>query len=158
DGKRVLVVGGGERAVATALELAPHAGALTLIHRRDRLQVDVSIRVRLDASQVRFLPFREIERLDGDARLERATLVDRRQGTQEAIEVDVVVLCYGFHARAETMRRFGVRLEGDAVVVDSRMAASVAGIYAAGDGATYPGKVRVLAADFGEACTAINNI
>jgi thioredoxin reductase len=157
-GKRVLVVGGGERAVSTALELASHAGELTLIHRRDRLQVDVSTRARLDASQVRFLPFREIERLDGDARLERATLLDRRQGTQEAIEVEVVVLCYGFHARAETMRRFGVRLEGDAVVVDSRMAASVAGIYAAGDGATYPGKVRVLAADFGEACTAINNI
>ena len=27
-----------------------------------------------------------------------------------------------------------------------------------GDAAAYPGKVRVLAADFGEACTAVNNI
>ncbi|HYC22206.1 MAG TPA: NAD(P)/FAD-dependent oxidoreductase [Candidatus Bathyarchaeia archaeon] len=156
--KRVLVVGGGERAVATALEVAPHAASVTLIHRRDRLQIDTPTRARLDASPVRFLPFREIERLDGSERVERAALLDRKTGTQESLAVEVVVLCYGFHARAETMGRFGVALEGDAVLVDSRMAASVAGVYAAGDGATYPGKVRVLAADFGEACTAVNNI
>ena len=38
------------------------------------------------------------------------------------------------------------------------MATSIPGIWAAGDVAVYPGKVKVLAAAFGEACTAVNNI
>jgi len=157
-GAHVLVIGGSRRAVELALRLSPDAAAVTLAHRRDRLQVDPPTRARLDAPPVRFLPFREIERLEGGERVARASLIDRRDGSRIEVETTLVVLCYGFHARAEALARFGVALEGDAVRVDSRMASNVAGIYAAGDGATYPGKVRVLAADFGEACTAINNI
>jgi thioredoxin reductase (NADPH) len=157
-GARVIVLGGSARAVEVALAIAESAAEVTLVHRRDRLPVSDDVRARLDASPVRFLPFHELGAVAGEGRVERVTLVDRRDDTAHAFEATFVVPCYGFHADASALGRFGVRLEGDAIAVDSRMASDRPGIYAAGDGAVYPGKVRVLTADFGEACTAVNNI
>lgn len=157
-GAAVVVVGGGQRAVDVALRLARDGASVTLVHRRDRLAATDDAAERLAAAQVRFLPFQDLAGLVGTDRVEGVRLVDRRDGTEQVLPASLVVPCYGFQADAATLARFGVRREGDAVLVDSRMASDVPGIWAAGDGATYPGKVRVLAADFGEACTAVNNI
>jgi ferredoxin/flavodoxin---NADP+ reductase len=157
-GERVLVVGGSARAVDLALALDGIAADTMLIHRRDRLAVDADTRARLGRSGVRFVPFRELIALAGGARVERAVVEDRRDGRREQLAVDTVLPCYGFSADAGPTRRLGVALEADAVVVDTHMESTRPGLFAAGDGATYPGKVRVLAADFGEACTAVNNI
>ena len=46
----------------------------------------------------------------------------------------------------------------DAVVVDTTMKTKLDRIYAAGDVAQYPGKVKLIATGFGEAATAVNNI
>jgi thioredoxin reductase (NADPH) len=157
-GRTVVVLGGTERAVDVAVALSSAASRVSLVHRRDRLPVGDDVRARLEASAVHFLPFRELVAIAGQARVEGLTLTDRRDGSSETLAANLVVACYGFHADAGALARFGVRRDGDAIVVDSRMASDIPGIYAAGDGATYPGKVRVLSADFGEACTAINNI
>lgn len=157
-GENVLVLGGTERAIDVAVMLAATAASVTLVHRRDRLPVPDEVRQRLDASPVRFVPFRELSALHGSGTVASATLVDRRNGSEQQLEVARVVPCYGFHADAASLGRFGARVEDGAILVDSRMASDRPGIWAAGDGASYPGKVRVLAADFGEACTAVNNI
>jgi thioredoxin reductase (NADPH) len=157
-GQHVLVLGGSERAIDVAITLAGAAASVTLVHRRDRLPVSDEIRQRLDGSPVRFVPFLELTALHGAAALESATLVDRRDGSEVRLDAHHVVPCYGFHADAASLTRFGALTEDGAILVDSRMASDRPGIWAAGDGATYAGKVRVLAADFGEACTAINNI
>jgi thioredoxin reductase (NADPH) len=156
-GRETLVLGGSDRAVQLALTVAAQGARVTLVHRRERLAGGDEARRRLEASPVRFLPFHDVATLLGTGRVERARLVDRRDGSESEVPAELVLPCYAFQADASALARFGVRLENDAVLVDSRMASDVPGIYAAGDGATYPGKVRVLAADFGEACTAVNN-
>jgi thioredoxin reductase (NADPH) len=157
-GQHVLVVGGSERAIDVAVTLAASAASVTLVHRRDRLPVSEEVRQRLDASPVQFLPFLELTALHGAMVVEAATLTDRRDGSERRLNASRVVPCYGFHADGASLGRFGARVEEGAILVDSRMASDRPGIWAAGDGAIYPGKVRVLAADLGEACTAVNNI
>jgi ferredoxin/flavodoxin---NADP+ reductase len=157
-GRRVLVLGGTQRAVDLALSLSGVADEVTLVHRRDRLQIAAATHERLGRSAVRFLPFRELVRLDGALRVESAELQHRTDGTTERLAVDAVVACYGFAAHPEPLRGLGLPIADGAVLVDSRMATSRPLVFAAGDGVTYPGKVRVLAAAFGEACTAVNNI
>lgn len=158
SGQHVLVLGGSERAIDVAVALASSAASVTLVHRRDRLPVSDEVRQRLDASPVQFLPFLELTALHGSTTVEAATLTDRRDGSERRLAASRVVPCYGFHADGASLGRFGARIEDGAILVDSRMASDRPGIWAAGDGATYPGKVRVLAADLGEACTAVNNI
>lgn len=52
---------------------------------------------------------------------------------------------------------WGLALEQNAVVVNSRMQTNIAGFFAAGDIVKYPGKVKLIAVGFGEAPTAVNN-
>jgi thioredoxin reductase (NADPH) len=157
-GSELLVVGGTQRGLEIALATAAAGARVTLIHRRERIVAPPALREQLATSAVRFLPFRELAELRGGSRVEHAILVDRRDGSREEIATDLVVPCYAFAATPDDVRGFGLRLDGDAAIVDSRMATSLPRVWAAGDGATYPGKVRVLAAEFGEACTAINNL
>src|SRR4029077_6826343 len=49
-----------------------------------------------------------------------------------------------------------LQIEGNAIKVDSMMQTSRPGIFAAGDICTYPGKLKLIATGFGEACTAVN--
>jgi thioredoxin reductase (NADPH) len=157
-GQPAVVLGGTQHAVDVALRLAADGAAVTLVHRRDRLAASGDAPRRLAAARVDFVPFHDLAGLVGAERVESVRLADRRDGTERTVPARLVVPCYGYHADASALGRFGVRREGDAVLVDSRMASDVPGIWAAGDGAVYPGKVRVLAADFGEACTAVNNV
>jgi thioredoxin reductase len=156
-GKRVMVLGGSTEAVARARSLSEVASTVYLVHRRDRLAPRKDGEEPLAGSSVRFLPFRELEGLEGDTEVQAAVVADRRSGEREHIAVDLVLPCFGYAARGEVLRSLGADSDGT-IAVDSSMATAVPGVWAAGDVAVYPGKVKVLAAAFGEACTAINNI
>jgi len=79
-------------------------------------------------------------------------------GSDETRSIELVLPCHGFATHKESLRSLGVALSDDAPAVDSFMATDRARIYAAGDGVSYKGKVRLLAVAFGEACTAINHM
>ncbi len=49
------------------------------------------------------------------------------------------------------LKKWGINLKGTNVAVNSTMETNVAGIYAVGDVATYPGRVPLIALGFGEA-------
>jgi thioredoxin reductase (NADPH) len=69
-----------------------------------------------------------------------------------------LVAALGFVADLGPLRGWGLRIAGNRhVVVDSTMQTAVQGVFAAGDIADYPGKVRLIAVGFGEVATAVNN-
>lgn len=157
-GKRVLVAGGTQHGVDLAVRLDAAGADTTLIHRRERLSIPDALRASFDRSSVQFLPHKELDAIEGGAIAERAVLRDRRDDTVEKIDTDAILPCFGFAAQRDAIRGLPAEPGKDgSVPVDPTMA--VGGrVWAAGDAADYPGKVRLLAADFGEACTAVNNI
>jgi ferredoxin/flavodoxin---NADP+ reductase len=54
------------------------------------------------------------------------------------------------------LAEWGLNLEKDEITVTSQMETGRAGIYAAGDITTYPGKLKLISVGFGEAATAVN--
>jgi ferredoxin/flavodoxin---NADP+ reductase len=156
-GRRVMVLGGSSEAVARARALSEVAAATYLVHRRDRLPAREDGTEALAGSSVEFLPFRELEALEGETDVRAAVLTDRRSGEHERVEIDLVLPRFGYAAKGEALRGLGAGDDGT-IAVDSSMATAIPGVFAAGDVAVYPGKVKVLAAAFGEACTAVNNI
>ena len=84
------------------------------------------------------------------------TLAHSRTGQEEQVEVDAVIALLGFVSRLGAIAGWGLALENDSIVVSQRMETSEPGIYAAGDVVTYPGKLKLIATGFGEACTAVN--
>lgn len=156
-GQRVLVVGGGDSAVDWALMLEPIASQVTLIHRRDKFRAHEHSVEMLYKSKVDVKTPYEISKLIGDERIERVVIQHNATKEECELEVDAVIVNFGFVSSLGPIKEWGLQLEKGAIVVNSKMETNIPGIYAAGDVATYPGKVKLIAVGFGEAPTAVNN-
>jgi len=156
-GKRVVVVGGGDSALDWVMALEPVAKSVTLVHRRAEFRAhEESIRWLHRCPTVEKRLFREVAHAEGNGSLRRVVLRDNRTGETEALDADALLVTIGFTATLGPIQRWGLHLDGQAVVVDSHMETNIPGVYAAGDACTYDGKLKLIATGVGEACTAVN--
>jgi thioredoxin reductase (NADPH) len=93
----------------------------------------------------------------GQERIEKVVLQNAKTEERIEIEVDDVIVNYGFVSSLGPIKNWGLNIEKNNIVVNSRMETNIPGIYAAGDICTYDGKVKLIASGFGEAPTAINH-
>ncbi|MDR6226315.1 NAD(P)/FAD-dependent oxidoreductase [Desmospora profundinema] len=156
-GKRVLIAGGGDSAVDWANMLEPIARQVTVIHRRDKFRAHETSVDQMRRSTVDVRTPREILSLEGANQIEKAVIGDKKSGVVEELDVDAVIVSFGFVSSLGPIQEWGLSIEKGSIVVNSRMETNIPGIYAAGDIATYPGKVKLIAVGFGEAPTAVNN-
>ncbi|MFC3451045.1 NAD(P)/FAD-dependent oxidoreductase [Amycolatopsis speibonae] len=157
-GQHVVVVGGGDSAFDWVLALHPAAASVTLVHRRAKFRAaesivrqarDLGVRIVTDAEVTRFL--------DRDGAL-AAVEIQAKGAEPELLRADTVVAALGFTADLGPIESWGLQIDHRAIAVDSTMATPRERVYAAGDVAAYPGKVKLIATGFGEAATAVNNI
>jgi thioredoxin reductase (NADPH) len=102
-------------------------------------------------------PFWELQALTGEDWVDKATIVNSRSGETEELDIDALVLNIGFITNLGPIADWGLDLEKNAIVVDSRMRTNIEGVYAAGDIVTYDGKLKLIATGFGEVAVAVNN-
>lgn len=156
--RRVAVLGGGDSAIDMALMLEPVAKEVHLIHRRDSFRALEHTVTQLKNSTVQvqtpYLP--KDLRLNADDSVE-LTLKKMRSDEEKHLEVDKILVNYGFTSNNAALNEWELPLasERGLIKVDSRMETSVPGVYAIGDGVTYPGKAALIAVGFGEAPIAI---
>ncbi|KZR59668.1 NAD(P)/FAD-dependent oxidoreductase [Pseudobacillus badius] len=156
-GKKVAVFGGGDSAVDWALMLEPVAEKVTLIHRRDTFRAHEHSVEQLKQSSVRILTPYVPTGLAGEERVETVIVKEAKTGEPLELEVDDVLVNYGFVSSLGPIKEWGLEIDGHSIVVNSCMETSIEGIYAAGDICTYEGKVKLIASGFGEAPTAVSN-
>nr|WP_256123740.1 NAD(P)/FAD-dependent oxidoreductase [Paenibacillus chitinolyticus] len=156
-GQKVLISGGGDSAVDWSLMLEPIAEQVTLIHRRDKFRAHEHSVEKLMNSRVNVVTPTEITGFEGDDAIRKVTLKHVKTGEETVLDVDAVVVNFGFVSSLGPIAEWGLQIENGSIVVDSRMETNVPGIFAAGDITTYPGKLKLIAVGFGEAPTAVNN-
>lgn len=156
-GQKVVVFGGGDSAVDWALMLEPIAEKVTIVHRRDKFRAHEHSVENLMNSKVNVLTPYEPHALEGNDNIEKVVL--RNSKTEELVteDVDAVIVNFGFISSLGPIKDWGLEFEKGAISVNSRMETNIPGIYAAGDIATYSGKIKLIAVGFGEAPTAVNN-
>lgn len=156
--KRVIVCGGGDSAVDWALMLEPIAKEVTLVHRRDKFRAHEHSVENLMKSSVHVMtPYIPEELVCDEEAIKQVILKSADGETKETIEVDDVLVTFGFVSSLGPIKEWGLNIEKNSIVVNSKMETNIPGIYAAGDICTYDGKVKLIASGFGEAPTAINN-
>src|SRR5699024_3089510 len=64
---------------------------------------------------------------------------------------------YGFISTLGPINDWGLEIEKNSILVNSKMETNIPGIYAVGDINIYPGKVKLIATGFGEAPIAVSN-
>ncbi|TDC95905.1 NAD(P)/FAD-dependent oxidoreductase [Saccharopolyspora aridisoli] len=157
SGHDVVVVGGGDSAFDWALALQPVARSVTLVHRRTRFRAHEGLVAKVEQLGIPLIVPAEVAEIRGDAAglIEVAIDVD---GQRRVLPAQTVVAALGFTADLGPIEAWGLDLEKRSILVDTTMRTSRARVYAAGDVAAYPGKVKLIATGFGEAATAVNNI
>lgn len=157
EGKKVQLFGGGDSAVDWALMLEPIAEKVTLAHRRDKFRAhEHTVEILKNSSVDVLTPFIPSAFI-GEKRIKQVELIDVKGNETMIIDVDDVIVNYGFVSSLGPIKNWGFNLDKNSIVVNSKMETNIAGIYAAGDICTYEGKVKLIASGFGEASTAVSN-
>jgi thioredoxin reductase (NADPH) len=156
-GKNCLVVGGGDSAVDFALMLETVAKKVTLIHRRDQFRAHEDSVRKLFNSSVEVRVFTELKSVEGNGKLEKGILINSKENVEEEIHLDAIIGALGFSASLGPILNWGLEIQDNAIVVNTKGETNIPGVYAAGDIVTYPGKIKLIATGFGEGPTAVNN-
>lgn len=157
EGKTVAVLGGGNSAVDMALMLEPVAKQVYLVHRRQEFRALPKMVDQLKESSVSlitpYLP-KTITKVGDQACL---GLKKMRADGERQLTVDRVLVDYGFTSNHSAMDKWAIQFDSERqlIKVDSEMQTSVPGVYAIGDGVTYPGKQPLIATAFGEGPVAV---
>ncbi|WP_152655035.1 NAD(P)/FAD-dependent oxidoreductase [Oceanobacillus sp. CFH 90083] len=155
--KHVAILGGGDSAVDWALMLEEVASKVTLIHRRDQFRAHEHSVEQLEGSTIEKLTPYAPTAIVANERIEKLILQKIKEDELIELEVDDVICNYGFISSLGPIKDWGLEIEKNSIVVNSKMETNIPGIYAAGDICTYDGKVKLIATGFGEGPTAINN-
>lgn len=156
-GKQLLVIGGGDSALDWALGLVDYAKDITLIHRRDAFRAHEDSVSKLHSSPINVKVFYELKALHGDDRVREAVVFNNKTRAEETLQVDAVLAFLGLVSNLGPIREWGMAIEDDALIVNTKMETTLPGVYGAGDIVTYAGKLKLIATGFGEAATAVNN-
>lgn len=156
--KKVVIFGGGDSAVDWALMLEPIAEKVTIVHRRDKFRAHEHTVENMRNSNVEIkTPFVPVELIGDGENINQVKIQVVKQEETEIIDVDDVIVNYGFVSSLGPIKEWGLNIEKNSIVVNSKMETNIDGVYACGDICTYDGKVKLIATGFGEAPIAVSN-
>ena len=130
----VAVVGGGDTAIADALELSEHASKVYIIHRRDQLRAEqVLQQLAFAQSKLRFIWDTVVDEVTGEVKVSGLRLRNVKTGETTNLQVAGVFVAIGLEPNSQ---RFANIVEMDKtghIKTNELMATSGPGIFAIGD-------------------------
>jgi len=161
-GKRLVIAGGGDSAVDWALALHGIAAQIWFVHRRDQFRAAPDTVARLRALHGRGLeivvPFQlgSLEGKDGELKAVTVTSLD---GDSRHLPADALLAFFGLKSDLGPIADWGLALEHHHLPVDPATCQTTQpGIFAIGDVAIYPGKLKLILTGFAEAAAAAHAI
>jgi thioredoxin reductase (NADPH) len=154
-GKRVLVIGGGDSALESALSIKETA-QVTLIHMLDKWQGMDAYVEEIQQSPIRCMLETETVEIKGDGNVASVVVKNKKTGETEELPIDLVSINVGYLMDTKIVRQWGLELEGNQIKVDNVMNTNVKGVFSCGDIATYPGKYKLLITACSEGAAAAN--
>ncbi|MWV27057.1 alkyl hydroperoxide reductase subunit F [Aurantiacibacter rhizosphaerae] len=153
-GKRVAVIGGGNSGVEAAIDLAGIVGHVTLVEFDTALRADQVLQDKLRSMKnVDVLVNAQTTEITGDGnRVGGLVYKDRASGEEHDVELEGVFVQIGLVPNTEWLADSGLELSKHGeIVIDSKGASNLPGVFAAGDCTTVPYKQIVVAMGQGSA-------
>ncbi len=160
-GKKVMIAGGGDSALDWAVSLSEVADKIWMVHRRDKFRGSPEMLSRLEAlsktGKVEILTPYQLFELEGIAPegILKAVHLQRMDGLIACIEADVLLPFFGLSMNLGPIAEWGLNLDKNHIAVNpATTETSTPGIFAIGDVAVYPGKLKLILTGFAEAACA----
>ncbi|EKE09130.1 MAG: hypothetical protein ACD_16C00212G0011 [uncultured bacterium] len=158
-GKNLVIAGGGDSAVDWALSLAEIAKKVTVVHRRSKFRAapesEAKLQTLAKAGKIDLVVPFQLESLAGqDGVLERVT-VKSFEGETREIQAEFLLPFYGLAMDLGPIAQWGLQLNTSHIQIDPKdCSTNIPGIYAIGDIAYYPHKLKLILTGFAEAAHA----
>lgn len=134
-GKRVLIFGGGNTALTSALSLANIAENITVALKKKEFHgFKNDVEKIKKATKIKILPQTELLQIQGKERAERVLLKDKDENKEYQMYVDAVILAIGRTPNTSLFKKLGVKMDDRGYIkTDASQKTNVAGVYAVGD-------------------------
>jgi thioredoxin reductase (NADPH) len=158
-GKRIAIAGGGDSAVDWALLLADIAEHIYFIHRRPKFRAAPESVAQLEAlakqGKVEFVVPYQLAALEGENGQLSRVVVEDLKGQKKSLDAQVLLPFFGLAMELGPIAEWGLNLELNNIAVNpATCETNQQGIFAVGDIATYPGKLKLILCGFSEAAMA----
>lgn len=152
DGKKVIVVGGGNTALTDALYLNSIGADVSLVHWKDTLRAEKFLQQSLAERKIPILWNTTIKEIVGKESVTAVKLQDLKSGTEGEMPVEGVFIAIGYEPTNTLAKTLGLALDQDGYIkVDSKQRTSLRMVYAAGD---VTGGVKQIATAVGQGAIA----
>lgn len=152
DGKKVVVVGGGNTAVTDALYLHGLGASVTLVHRGDELRAEKSLRDSLLKAEIPVMWNSEAREIIGDKVVTSVKIENKKEQIVREIPANGVFIAIGYIPNNDVAKMLGLELDEEGYIkVDERNRASMPMVYAAGD---VTGGIKQIAVAVGQGSIA----
>lgn len=162
-GKDVVIAGGGDSALDWTIALEPIAKSVTLVHRREKFRGAPDSVAKLhalaDENKITLQTPYQLKSIAGDnGQINTVTVADLDGNTQD-LNADSLLCFFGLATSLGTISEWGMEIEKKELKVDQQTSqTSTEGVYAVGDIATYPHKLKLILTGFAECAQAAHSI
>ncbi len=157
--QRIVIAGGGDSAVDWAIALADIASEIYVVHRRDRFRAAPDtveqMKALANAGKIELVIPYQLAGIEGDSGQLTAVDVKTLDGDQRRIEADHLLSFFGLVNKLGPINDWGLDVHNGLINVEPTTAATdVEGIFAVGDIAGYPHKLKLILSGFAESAQA----
>lgn len=162
-GRRVVIAGGGDSAVDWANALVDVAARVMVVHRRPKFRaapasVDAMLKAAADGRLDLVTPF-QLHALHGDNGRMTAVEVAGDGDARCILQADALLALFGIATDLGPIARWGLTLHHQQIAVTPPTCeTSLPGVYAVGDIAGYPHKLKLILTGFAEIASAAHAI
>ncbi len=162
-GRRVVIAGGGDSAVDWALSLVEVAERVMVVHRRAKFraapQSAAQLQALAEAGRIDLVIPYQLHAIEGVEGQLSAVVVADLAGQTRRLDADCLLPFFGLATDLGPLAAWQLDLDQHRIRVDpATCATSRPGIFAIGDIAVYPGKLKLILSGFAEAALAAHAI
>ena len=161
--KNIVIAGGGDSAVDWAISLSEVAKRVSVVHRRPKFRAAPESEARLKTLADKgiidlVVPF-QLSNLVGENGHLTKVVVQSLEGDTKELPADVLLPFFGLSMNLGPIAEWGLGLENHHITIDPATGSTNRpGIYAIGDIATYPHKLKLILNGFAEGAQAAHAI
>ncbi|KAJ6644832.1 Ferredoxin--NADP reductase [Pseudolycoriella hygida] len=160
--KEIVIAGGGDSAVDWAISLSEIAKKIYLVHRREKFKAAPEsirqLKELANSGKIELVINYQLDHLVGqDGRLESVGVRDF-EGSIRTLPANILLPFFGLMQELGPIKNWGLNIKNNHILVDpTSCAANIPGIYAIGDIASYPGKLKLILTGFAEAASSMHH-
>ena len=154
--KNVVIAGGGDSALDWSIFLTDIAKSVTLVHRRNEFRGHLDsvekVQELKNRGKINLITPAEITAINGVDKVESLEIT-KKDEAPIILETDHFIPLFGLSPKLGPIANWGLEIEKNAIKVNNALdyQTNIPGIFAIGDGNTYPGKLKLILCGFHEA-------